>query len=109
MSICKTNESTEFTTKDLLSETKREIIGEAVNYFNRKHTRKTSDDSRYFFSWDEVTAVIEGLKDKESVIINVHKDKGKVYCYIITPVIFKETRKKKRKSIKKDNVFKGEV
>ena len=95
MNICKTNKTTEFTTKDLLSETKREIIGEAVSYFNRKHTRKTSDDSRYFFSWDEVTAVIDRLEDKESVTISVHKDKGKVYCYIITPVIFKETRKKK--------------
>lgn len=95
MSIYKTNNTTEFTTKDLLNETKREIIGEAVNYFNRKHTRKTSDDSRYFFSWDEVTAVIERLEDKESVTISVHKDKGKVYCYIITPVIYKETRKKK--------------
>lgn len=96
MNICKTNKTTEFTTKDLLDETKREIIGEAVNYFNRKHTRKSSDDSRYFFSWDEVTAVIDRLEDKESVTISVHKDKGKVYCYIITPVIFKETRKKKK-------------
>ena len=100
MNIYKTNKSIEFTTKDLLSETKREIIGEAVNYFNRKHTRKTNDDSRYFFSWDEVTAVIERLKDKESVTISVHKDKGKVYCYIITPVIFKETRKKKKEAHK---------
>lgn len=95
MSICKTNNTTEFTIKDLLNETKREIIGEAVNYFNRKHTRKISDDSRYFFSWDEVTAVIDRLEDKESVTISVHKEKGKVYCYIITPVIYKETRKKK--------------
>lgn len=101
MSICKTNQSTEFTTKDLLDETKREIIGEAVSYFNRKHTRKTHDDSRYFFSWDEVTAIVERLKDKESVTISVYKDKGKVYCYIITPVIFKETRKKKKKVHKK--------
>ena len=95
MSICKTNKSAEFTTKDLLKKKKKEIIGEAVNYFNRKHTRKTSDDSRYFFSWDEVTAVIDRLEDKESVTISVHKEKGKVYCYIITPVIYKETRKKK--------------
>lgn len=100
MSICKTNSATEFTTKDLLNETKREIIGEAVNYFNRKHTRKTNDDSRYFFSWDEVTAVIERLEDKESVTISVHKEKGKVYCYIITPVIYKETRKKKSETHK---------
>lgn len=107
MSICKTNNTTEFTTKDLLNETKREIIGEAVNYFNRKHTRKTNDDSRYFFSWDEVTAVIEGLKDKESVIISVYKDKDKVYCYIITPVIYKETRKKKARKKKNEIPKKG--
>ena len=70
---------------ELVDETSKEMCQEAIQYFNRmKGTRKGKDSARFFFKDSEVQIVLSGLKNIDSVTVEVEKDdKGNFFCYKI--------------------------
>lgn len=70
---------------ELVDETSKEMCQEAIQYFNRmKGSRKSKDSARFFFKDAEVQIVLSGLKNVDSVTVEIEKDdKGNFFCYKI--------------------------
>lgn len=73
------------TINDLVDETSKEMCQEAIQYFNKnKGIRKCTDSARFFFKDSEVQIVLNGLKNIDSVTVEIEKDdKGNFFCYKI--------------------------
>lgn len=77
-----------------------ELVQEAIVHFNAHRTRKTIDDSRFFFKKQEVNFILENLENPNSVKVKIIKnDDNTIFCYELERVIsIVEKRKRKPKN-----------
>lgn len=88
-----------FNENDCISDDIQLLIEEAINHFNKRRIRKSTNDARFFYTKVELKKVLENLDDPNSVEVIIHKDfDGSVFCYEINRVSFcAEKRNFKRK------------
>lgn len=89
----------------IITETLDGIITEAVNHFNQKRTRRTSDDERYFYKKKEVDEVLARLRYPEWVKVKIEYDVDGItpFCYTMDyNVIHRVTRNRKNSESEKE-------
>ena len=86
------------------------VLAEAIEHFNQRRTKRSTDDERYFFKKSEVETVLSNLLHPEWVKVKIEYDVDGItpFCYTMDyNVIHRTTRNRKEsKSIVETNIEK---
>ena len=79
----------------IITEALDAVLSEAVEHFNQRRTKRSTDDERYFFKKAEVDAVLSKLLHPEWITVKIEYDIDGItpFCYTMDyGVVFPATR-----------------
>lgn len=94
----------------IITEAVYAVLSEAIEHFNQRRTKRSTDDERYFFKKSEVETVLSNLLHPEWVKVKIEYDVDGItpFCYTMDyKVIHRTTRNRKEsKSVAETNIEK---